>query len=435
MPDFGLLLGVGSGFSPLSVPNLSFLYYADTGTYKESTLVTPATADGDTVLGVVDQSGNGRTATQATAGNKMILSTAGNAKMLTSPTISALNLSGWGSGYLSLPAAVSYDVRNITYYAVIEYGVLRNQPVMFGDPGLHLLFDAGNNFTLGYNNTRSTIVNSSRRSVYWFASSGAGVTVGINDTSAVLAAVATSAQTAGQVFGYSANNGVPSAAWMASMLYAGPLTAGQHSAMLAFLYAKYSITRTETSRLLCAGDSITAGYLATGNRGWARQIEALISVNCRVCNIGLPGVTTTTLNGTLSADCNVFFSGSFPCVATYAAGTNDINTGVAAATVETNIQSGCQTLKTKGYTVAVMSILPRGSIAGANETNRQAVNTWLAANYATFADIYVDVAADSRLNNSSNTTYYNADATHLTVAGYGVYASLVQAAIGASIPA
>ncbi len=57
------------------------------------------------------------------------------------------------------------------------------------------------------------------------------------------------------------------------------------------------------------------------------------------------------------------------------------------------------------------------------------VNTMLRANYSQFADGIIDFAADSRLSNPNDTTYFYTDKTHLNNTGYQVVADLIVAAV------
>jgi lysophospholipase L1-like esterase len=50
---------------------------------------------------------------------------------------------------------------------------------------------------------------------------------------------------------------------------------------------------------------------------------------------------------------------------------------------------------------------------------------------ATLYDSLIDLGADSRLQDATNVTYYNADKVHLTDTGYGVVAALVAAQVSA----
>jgi len=97
--------------------------------------------------------------------------------------------------------------------------------------------------------------------------------------------------------------------------------------------------------------------------------------------------------------------------------------------VYNNIVSYCNSRKASGFKVLVFTILPRTGIAGANETARVAINALIVANWASYADGVVDVAADARFSDYNDTTYFQADKTHLTDAGETVVAGLAKTEI------
>lgn len=84
---------------------------------------------------------------------------------------------------------------------------------------------------------------------------------------------------------------------------------------------------------------------------------------------------------------------------------------------------------TNGNKLIAMTIIARGTFSGAQATRAADFNTWLRANYSTYATHLVDLAADSRMQNSSDLTYYNVDTVHLTATGYSVVADLIKAAV------
>ena len=61
------------GFLPTDIAGLKLWLKADTGTFQDAAMTTPAAADGDVVGGWADQSGNANHATQATTANKPLL--------------------------------------------------------------------------------------------------------------------------------------------------------------------------------------------------------------------------------------------------------------------------------------------------------------------------------------------------------------------------
>lgn len=110
-------------------------------------------------------------------------------------------------------------------------------------------------------------------------------------------------------------------------------------------------------------------------------------------------------------------------------GTNDIAGGDNATTVYNNISAFCAARKAAGWKVVVCTIIARGTFSGAQNTTKSTVNSSIVSGYTGFADALVDLAADSRLSNASDVTYYNADTVHLNATGYGVVAGLVQTAV------
>jgi hypothetical protein len=69
----GLCAGQVAAFTPASIAGLQLWLKADAGTFQDSGLTTPASADGNPVGGWVDQSSAGNNATQATAGLRATL--------------------------------------------------------------------------------------------------------------------------------------------------------------------------------------------------------------------------------------------------------------------------------------------------------------------------------------------------------------------------
>lgn len=113
--------------------------------------------------------------------------------------------------------------------------------------------------------------------------------------------------------------------------------------------------------------------------------------------------------------------------------TNDLANGASAATTYANVVSFCRSRRGAGFKVIVLTCLPR-STSPTFETNRLAVNANIVANWQTFADGLCDVGANATIGaagSQNNTTYYNADKTHLTDAGYALVAGLVANSVNA----
>lgn len=105
-------------------------------------------------------------------------------------------------------------------------------------------------------------------------------------------------------------------------------------------------------------------------------------------------------------------------------GTNELNNGIAATTIQTDLNTYWAGGIADGYVVIAFTILPRTDAAwsGADETQRQALNTSIRAASANY-DSLIDIAAFDGTNGTPNfsnpdsTTYYLSDKLHLNSAG------------------
>lgn len=145
-----------------------------------------------------------------------------------------------------------------------------------------------------------------------------------------------------------------------------------------------------------------------------------------VFNKAVAGQTTTQMiaNG---ANIDALFASTYDCYVIAWEGTNDIGNLQDATTCYNNIVSYCNARRTAGFNVLILTIIARDWAAGL-ETIRGTINTNIRANWATFADGIADVAADARLSDPLNTTYFT-DGTHLTSAGNQVVADIVATAL------
>lgn len=119
-------------------------------------------------------------------------------------------------------------------------------------------------------------------------------------------------------------------------------------------------------------------------------------------------------------------------------GINDIGQGGSASTVEARIVEVASEIRSAGFLLAVSTILPIGAgctvyngfgttAAGVNAVI-STFNIWMRANWETFADAFVDAAADARLSAYSS-TYFDADQLHLNSAGSAALGELWAAAL------
>lgn len=147
-----------------------------------------------------------------------------------------------------------------------------------------------------------------------------------------------------------------------------------------------------------------------------------------IFNVAVAGQTTTQMlaNGSTQVD-SLFASGKENIVIVLE-GTNDLGMLQDATAVYDNLIAYCNARRAAGFKVVIGTIPPSIFFSGTQETRRQTVNTNLRANWATFADALADFAADSRLSNNLNSTYYT-DGTHWTQAGCQAAAEIVAMAL------
>jgi lysophospholipase L1-like esterase len=237
---------------------------------------------------------------------------------------------------------------------------------------------------------------------------------------------------------------------------AGGLNAGFFLAIDVLHVLLYSVahddTQQETVRaglaslwpikpeLRFVGDSLTYGtpYTPGSGSSYPEQMYPLIGgastydVNSGGTAVGAPSRTIQNMAGAIALDHGRYTSGLRPNdVWLVQGGTNDIIIGGrTAAQIYADHQTIWAAARATGSTVVAHTITPSGLFSGAQETIRTDANTLIRAGGA-FYDALSDVAADPRLDDPLDATYYNqgGDMTHPTVAGYAAWAEVAEAAI------
>lgn len=94
---------------------------------------------------------------------------------------------------------------------------------------------------------------------------------------------------------------------------------------------------------------------------------------------------------------------------------------ISARDAVNNLWSWCDQVKAAGARVIVVTPTPRTNVGtpGDYESRRQTALGLMRAEWAAHAHSMLDIAADSRFTDSTNTTYY-ADGVHLTTLGYNI---------------
>jgi lysophospholipase L1-like esterase len=148
-------------------------------------------------------------------------------------------------------------------------------------------------------------------------------------------------------------------------------------------------------------------------------------------NLGIDGELAQTMAANwATADAPIRDPTIPKCVDFIWAGTNDIAGGTETnAQIEGYLSSLWASSISQGCLPVAFTILPRSGglivSAGTFETDRQAINTWIRAQSASYAAL-VDVGADATIGQAgdeSNATYYYSDGTHLLAAGDAIVAA------------
>ncbi len=99
-------------------------------------------------------------------------------------------------------------------------------------------------------------------------------------------------------------------------------------------------------------------------------------------------------------------------------GTNDILFNTSAADLEAGIQSYCTTARAAGFKVVIATITPGTAFwyPAPKEAVRVAVNTWIKANWANWADAIWKLDEVTELLDPTDATYYTDGLHCITVA-------------------
>lgn len=221
--------------------------------------------------------------------------------------------------------------------------------------------------------------------------------------------------------------------WRCVLHYTRRLTDTEIQRVLSYLSATYGVSLVApfTRNLVFDGDSLTVGYTGTGDSvasAFTDQILKQLPVTVKSYNVAVVGQTIAQMTADAATQVNPLVDAAvLKNTLVVWAGTNDIAaTPGAPNTHYNNLVAYCTARRTAGYKVAVLTCLPRGAVAQF-ETDRQAFNTLIRNNWATFADALVDVGNDATIGVAgaqNNVTYYQGDATHLNTAGWQIAANL-----------
>jgi len=235
-----------------------------------------------------------------------------------------------------------------------------------------------------------------------------------------------------------------------STFYGTGLTDGEISTLLDLLCPIYSIPRLDPQRqIIINGDSISAGYNYAfedepHNYSWMRFAainESRIRNNCLIRNKAIAGghLNSTASGATQYKEMlpvvadrigTLYNTTQFPLgqLVIVFIGTNDLASNRTAIAVEADLNSYCTAIRAMGYKVIVLDCIPRQSFTAPQEVERLAYNVLIAANWASYADGFVQISAQNWTPSGSYATYY-ADGTHPNALGQNYIVDAVKSQI------
>lgn len=219
------------------------------------------------------------------------------------------------------------------------------------------------------------------------------------------------------------------------LVFSRALSTAELRRVYNYLSAKYGKrTLSLLGNSLISGSSSTGGPTqipsASGTNIASRLMASSIATTLRIRNDAYPGRTGAQILSESPNFSGVWGDGS-GSIALVWEGTNTLSTFNSVNNTFESLRRICLTRKQFGRTVLVGTVLLRGDTGNdaKNAAMAAKLNAMLRANYSQFADGIVDFAADSRLSDYNNATYFAADKTHLKDAGYQVAADLIVAAV------
>lgn len=229
------------------------------------------------------------------------------------------------------------------------------------------------------------------------------------------------------------------------LIYDANLSAGDRTDLYAYLHEHYN-TATYTKQVLCAGDSLTAGYHQDDNfiiNGWtggdythSYPYElAQARPAWKVFNHGITAIEVATMltNDTGGIDPYYDATNFAQNVVVFWGNTNDLLNGASLATIKTRCSDYCAARKAVGYTVVAIPMMDRSGFSAGQRTDKDTYNTWLAGLVGTEIDAIVTLPTQLAGNSpwSTYSTYWGADQTHLSRLGYQALAPAVETAVAA----
>jgi lysophospholipase L1-like esterase len=178
------------------------------------------------------------------------------------------------------------------------------------------------------------------------------------------------------------------------------------------------------------GDSLTAGSTATDP--YPSQVMRVFHPEVYWVNLGIGGQKLSDMLANAPAKVDPLYQAKLGRnVVVIWGGTNDMrHWNHSPAAVYEHLRQYCLGRRTQGYTVVVMTLLPRTDTGYPEsfESNRQQVNAMIRRGWTGFADALVDVGSDPFIGLAGreiDPRFYSPDRVHLNNGGLAVVAGQV----------
>lgn len=190
------------------------------------------------------------------------------------------------------------------------------------------------------------------------------------------------------------------------------------------------MSRYLNARVVFDGQSLNAAPLANP---YPRQLMTTLRSGVPWTNVPISGTSWTTLAKSASQRSYLFGTKAAVNIFIMCGGTSDITDGDTAATIYADMESYADGARTAGFDYVIgTTITPSTSFTGPQETVRVAANVLIMADAGAAFEAQVDFAADTRLDDPTDATYYT-DGLHWTTAGAGVAAELMAPALDVAL--
>lgn len=218
---------------------------------------------------------------------------------------------------------------------------------------------------------------------------------------------------------------------MAIVIYPTALSDADCALVEAALQASFPVTTNQSIKVAFDGDSRVEGFGSTKNRPWTKKLLGTLAMPVYATSMGVSGQTLQTM----ATNVALRVAGQYDAtryrniVVMGGAGVNDFSASRTAAQVQADFITYCTGINLAQQKLIVATVCLHTGHTGPQAAERVAYNTWLRANWATYASALVDLDAVSGLDAFNGTDWY--DAVHFKDAGHDKWAAAFKPAIEA----